>query len=96
MNPMNTFNPDVPCHVHDGLNRQTIEWKPQWAPLYREYAVKCDEGVIAWDGLLLDGWTAILHSHPAVHSVKSASVVGRRLMAVYVAKRSDCGDGSAG
>jgi hypothetical protein len=56
MNPMSTFNPEKPCRVHDGLNDQIIEWNPQWAPLYLDHGVKHDEGVIAWDGLLLDGW----------------------------------------
>lgn len=50
MNPMSTFNPDLPCRVHDSLNNQMIEWKPQWASLYREHGVKQEEGVIAWDG----------------------------------------------
>jgi hypothetical protein len=56
MNPMSTFNPDVPAGIHDRLNDEIIEWKPQWAPLYRQYGVLHDEGVIAWDGLLWDGW----------------------------------------
>lgn len=57
---MNTFYPETPCHVHDGLNDQIIEWKPQWASLFREHGVLEEEGVIAWDGLLLlDGWTPI-------------------------------------
>lgn len=54
-NPMDTFDPDRPCQVHDGLNDQTIEWKPQWGSMYREHGAKWDEGVVAWDGLLLDG-----------------------------------------
>ena len=57
MNPMNTFDPETPCRVHDKLNDQVIDWKTQWASLYREHGVMQDEGVIAWDGLLLDGWS---------------------------------------
>jgi hypothetical protein len=57
MNPMKTFDPEKPCRVHDELNDRLIEWLPRWASLYREFAVKHDEGVIAWDDLLLDGWT---------------------------------------
>lgn len=30
--------------------------------MYRQHASKWDEGVIAWDGLLLNGWSPILHS----------------------------------
>jgi len=60
MNPMNTFNPEIPCRVHDQLNDQIIEWQAQWAPLYRDHAVLYDEGVIVWDGLLLDGWRPVV------------------------------------
>ena len=56
MNPMKTFDPDQPCRVHDEVNDQFLEWKPEWAPHYREYATKHFDGIIAWDGLLLDGW----------------------------------------
>jgi hypothetical protein len=67
MNPMSTFNPDLTCLVHDSLNDQIMEWKPQWASLYRDQGAKHDECVIAWDGLLLDGWMPIPHHHPAGH-----------------------------
>jgi len=30
---MDTFDPDKPCRVHDGLNDQMIEWSPQWASI---------------------------------------------------------------
>jgi hypothetical protein len=63
MNSMKTFDPEKRCRVHDELNDKIIEWLPRWATLYREYAVKHDEGVIAWDGLLLDGWTEVASSH---------------------------------
>lgn len=58
MKPLVTFNPEIPCHVT--LNKQTIEWNPQWAPLYREHGVLHDKGVIAWAGLLLDHWSPIV------------------------------------
>lgn len=58
MNPLDTLDPDRPCQEHDSLNDQTIEWKSQWASLYREHGAKWDEGVVAWDGLLLDGSTS--------------------------------------
>jgi len=57
MQPMATFNPDKLCIVHDKLNNTTIEWKPKWATDYRRYAQPYDSpDVVAWDGLLLDGW----------------------------------------
>ncbi|AWL93071.1 hypothetical protein CO683_38150 [Bradyrhizobium ottawaense] len=47
MKSMDTFDPDMPCHVHDGLNDQIIECSPQWAWMYRQHASRWDEGVIA-------------------------------------------------
>ncbi|SFM51096.1 hypothetical protein SAMN05216573_102199 [Bradyrhizobium sp. Rc3b] len=64
---MDTFDPDRACQVHDGLNDQLIEWRPQWAAAYREHAAKWDEGVVSWDGLLLDGWTPTMLEHPCGH-----------------------------
>jgi hypothetical protein len=29
MNPMDTFNPDMPCRVHDKVNDHIFEWNPQ-------------------------------------------------------------------
>ena len=57
MNSMATFNPDQRCHVHDGLNDKLLNWDPEWATHYRKYAAPEGKGVVAWDGLLLDGWT---------------------------------------
>lgn len=67
MNSMDTFDPDCACQVHDGLNDQMIEWRPQWAAMYREHGTTWDEGVIAWDGLLLDGWIPAVHKHSSGH-----------------------------
>ena len=58
MNSMKTFDPEVACRVHDGLNDETFDWQPEWAAHYREYAFDHTEGVVNWDGLLLDGWMA--------------------------------------
>ncbi|MDF0515784.1 hypothetical protein P0R31_00835 [Bradyrhizobium yuanmingense] len=67
MNSMDTFDPDCACQVHDGFNDQMIEWRPQWAAMYREDGTTLDEGVVSWDGLLLDGWAAIVHRNPCGH-----------------------------
>lgn len=56
MRPMNEFDPEMPAMVHDALNDETFEWKPEWAANYLEHAVQDENGVIGWDGLLLDGW----------------------------------------
>jgi len=61
--PWKTFDPEKRCRVHDELNDQMIEWRPRCATLYQEYAVEQDEWVIAWGGLLLDGWTEVASGH---------------------------------
>jgi hypothetical protein len=55
LNPMSTFEPDLPCRVHDRVNDRTFEWKTGWADDYREYALAESDGV-HFDGLILDGW----------------------------------------
>jgi|ERR1700739_980285 hypothetical protein len=69
MNPMSTFNPAQPCRVHDEVNNKFLEWKPEWAAHYREHADKRSDGIIAWDGYLLDGWSEIAgrHQDPSSH-----------------------------
>jgi hypothetical protein len=59
MNPMTTFNPDVACRVHDKLNERILTWKQEWADDYRRWAEEFDDGIIEWDGLLLDGWSPV-------------------------------------
>src|ERR1700760_151683 len=55
MNPMSTFIPDVACRVHDQLNDRVLDWRPEWAEHYRQYASEHDTGVIGWTGY---SWTA--------------------------------------
>jgi hypothetical protein len=68
MNPMQTFDPDVACQVHDGLNDKALDWQPEWADSYRQYASEHDTGVIGWDGLLVDGWGVPAVAMPASQS----------------------------
>jgi len=71
MNPMKNFDPDRPCRVYDELNDEFLNWKPERAPHYREFAAEPGEGVIAWDGFLLDCWESgcseIPHRFPTGH-----------------------------
>jgi hypothetical protein len=60
MRPMKNFDPTKPAMVHDRLNDRTFEWKPaSMAANYRQYAEPFGPDVIAWDGLLLDGWLPV-------------------------------------
>ena len=57
MQPMSTFDPNVPCRVHDELSDRMITWQTGWADKWREYA-RADQvgGTVSFAGLILDGW----------------------------------------
>ena len=56
--PMAEFDPAVPALVHDKLNDQVIDRQPERHGRdfvqhgHRDFG----DGVVEWDGLLLDGW----------------------------------------
>jgi len=65
MNPVSTFDPSKPAMVHDRLNDRTFKWKPETMQAnYEEYANPHGPGIIAWDGLLRDGWSPISKGSP--------------------------------
>jgi hypothetical protein len=59
MRPMSTFDSTRHAFVHDNLNKRAIEWKPEWASHYHEYALVQPDGTVEWDGLI---WMAGGHS----------------------------------
>jgi hypothetical protein len=59
MQAMSEFDPTKRATVHDTLTGQDFAWQPEWAQHYREHRVLEGRGLIGWDGLLLDGWTAV-------------------------------------
>jgi len=57
LRPMSEFDPSRPALVYDQLNDETLEWLPiRHRILYERYATRHDDGIVAWDGLLLAGW----------------------------------------
>lgn len=55
--PMAEFDPSMPAVVHDKLNDQVIAWAPErHRENFKQHAAPFEPGVVAWDGLLLDGW----------------------------------------
>jgi hypothetical protein len=58
MRPMSGFDPSQQCVIHDGLNDCWMTWDPDRdAEHDRLHAAHWDRpGIVAWDGLLLDGW----------------------------------------
>ena len=59
MRPMKEFDPSKPAMVHDRLNDRTFEWKPEWQGKYDLSARKSGDGLISFDGQLLDGWQPV-------------------------------------
>jgi hypothetical protein len=57
MYPMTTFDPAEPCRVHDRLEDRTLGWKTAWAEEYLRHAWLGSDGLVYFDGLILDGWT---------------------------------------
>jgi hypothetical protein len=56
MNPMTTFDPDEPCLVHDRLNDKMFDCRTGDADRYRQYAKLDHDGLVWFDGQILDGW----------------------------------------
>ena len=59
MRSMRDFDPVRPARVHDLLNDTTLEWNTGWADNWRKYAHLTMDGVVYWEGLILDGWEPI-------------------------------------
>jgi len=54
---MAEFDPSKLALVHDKLNDQMIDWEPErHGTDYKAGHRDLGDGVIEWDGLLLDGW----------------------------------------
>jgi hypothetical protein len=66
--PMSEFDPTKLALVHDQLNDELIDWKPErYLEHYRQYAaldLDPEKGLVEWDGLLLDGWMERPHAPP--------------------------------
>jgi hypothetical protein len=56
MRPMEQFDPDRPCRVHDRVNDRTFVWRPSWASDWQRHARIQDDGTVEFDGLILDRW----------------------------------------
>jgi hypothetical protein len=54
--PMCEFDPSEPALVHDRLTKRLIPWEPAFRHSFARQARELEPGVVAYDGLLLDGW----------------------------------------
>jgi hypothetical protein len=54
--PMREFDPSEPALVHDRRTNRLIPWEPAFRHSFARQARELEPGVVAYDGLLLDGW----------------------------------------
>lgn len=60
LRPMSEFDPSQPAVLHDSLNGKIIPWTGEDQDRWRRFAKPHAEGVIAWEGHLIDGWGNVL------------------------------------
>ena len=59
MRPMKEFDPDRRSLVHDQANRLGFEWSADEAERYRQCAKEMPDGMVHFDGRILDGWVPL-------------------------------------
>ncbi|MDQ8728306.1 hypothetical protein [Bradyrhizobium sp. LHD-71] len=57
---MHDFNPFEPAVLHDRLTDTIITWSGEDAAAFRIHGVECEDGTIAWQGYIFDGWGNVL------------------------------------
>jgi hypothetical protein len=64
LRPMSEFDPSEPAIVHDRRTDRAIPWSPDFEWEFKRRAKQDAPGVIAFEGLLLDGWLEIEDRSP--------------------------------
>jgi hypothetical protein len=57
---MGEFDPAEPAILHDRLNDRIIVWTGELGDRYVDGSRPRSDGIVEWDGLLLDGWGNVL------------------------------------
>ena len=57
--PMSDFDPSEPSLVHDRRRDRMLPWSPAFRRSYERSAREHAPGVVAYEGLLLDGWMIV-------------------------------------
>jgi hypothetical protein len=57
---MSEFDPSKPAILHDRLKDEIVTWTGEERDLYVASAKPQSDGVVEWDGRLLDGWGNVL------------------------------------
>jgi hypothetical protein len=57
---MKDFDPSEPAILHDQVSDQIISWTGEDAEAFRRAQVARDDGTIAWNEFVFDGWGNVL------------------------------------
>ena len=60
LHPMKSFDPSEPAILHDRLSDSIIAWSGEEAAAFRRSCVEQQDGSLAWNGFLFDGWGHVL------------------------------------
>jgi hypothetical protein len=60
LHPMKDFDSSEPAILHDRLSDSIIAWSGEEAAAFRRSCLVQDDGSLAWNGFVFDGWGNVL------------------------------------
>ena len=60
LHPMKDFNPSEPAILHDQISDAIVTWSGEDADAFRRNGVWREDGTVAWNGFVFDGWGNVL------------------------------------
>jgi hypothetical protein len=60
LRPMKDFDPSEPAILHDRISDAIITWSSEEAAAFRHSCVVQEDGSVAWNGYVFDGWGNVL------------------------------------
>jgi hypothetical protein len=60
LHPMKDFDPAEPAILHDRLTDTIISWSGEEVDAFRDAATLRQDGTVAWQGFVFDGWGNVL------------------------------------
>jgi hypothetical protein len=60
LHAMKDFDPSEPAILHDRVTDTIISWSGEEADAFRRAAIVNEDGTIAWDDFVFDGWGNVL------------------------------------
>jgi hypothetical protein len=57
---MKDFNPSEPAILHDQITDTIVTWSGEDADAFRRDGVWREDGAVAWNGFVFDGWGNVL------------------------------------